>query len=144
MRFLDVYRSLAVLASHPRVDPNRIAVMGFSRGGQATLYASLKRFQKMWNPSGVDPAAYIAFYPSCVTTYISDTVVSDHPIRIFHGISDDYVQIGPCRDYFGRLKQTAKDVQMIEYPDTWHAFDYPSFGSSLFRVGEFYPHRGVR
>ena len=103
--------------------------MGFSRGGQATLYASLKRFHKMWNPGGVDPAAYIALYPPCVTTYIGDTEVSDHPIRMFHGISDDYVEIAPCRAYFGRLKQTAKDVQMTEYPDTWHAFDYPLFQS---------------
>src|SRR6202044_260228 len=59
---LDLYRSLSVLASHPRVDPNRIAVVGFSRGAQATLYASLKRFHKLWNASGIDPAAYIAFY----------------------------------------------------------------------------------
>jgi hypothetical protein len=51
----------------------------------------------------------------------------DHPIRMLHGISDDYVEIAPCRDYFARLKQTAKDVQMTEYPDTWHAFDYPLF-----------------
>ncbi len=122
---LDLYRSLAVLAAHPRVDPNRIAVMGFSRGGQATLYAALKRFHKTWNPGGIDPAAYIALYPPCITTYIGDTEVSDHPIRIFHGISDDYVEIGPCRSYFARLKATAADIQMTEYPDTWHAYDSP-------------------
>ncbi len=123
---LDLYRSLAVLAADPRVDPNRIAVMGFSRGGQATLYASLKRFQKMWNSSGIDPAAYIALYAPCITTYIGDTQVTDHPIRIFHGRADDWVEIAPCRAYFNRLKRTAKDVQMTEYPNTWHAFDYPS------------------
>jgi len=76
---LDLYRNLSVLASHPRVDPNRIAVMGFSRGTQATLYASLKRFHKLWNPGGIDPAAYIAFYSPCITTYIDDTDVSNHP-----------------------------------------------------------------
>jgi dienelactone hydrolase len=126
---LDLYRSLAVLAADPRIDPGRIAVMGFSRGGQAALYASLKRFQKMWNPSGIDPAVYIALYAPCITTYIDDTRVSDHPIRIFHGESDDWVQITPCRAYFERLKQTAKDIQMTEFPNTWHAFDYPSLPS---------------
>jgi dienelactone hydrolase len=103
--------------------------MGFSRGGQATLYATLKRFQKMWNRSGIDPAAYIALYAPCITTYIDDTQVTDHPIRIFHGTSDDWVEIAPCRDYFKRLRVTSKDVQMIEYPNTWHAFDYPSLPS---------------
>jgi dienelactone hydrolase len=123
---LDLYRSLTVLSAHPRIDPNRIAVMGFSRGGQATLYASLKRFHKMWNPGGVDPAVYIALYPPWITAYVADTDVSDHPIRMFHGISDDYVEIGPCRSYFARLKATANDIQMTEYPDTWHAYDLPS------------------
>jgi len=127
---LDLYRSLAILAAHPWIDPNRIAVMGFSRGGQAALYATLKRFQKMWNTSGIDPAAYIALYPQCNTTFIGDTDVTDHPIRIFHGISDDYVEIASCRAYFERLKQAGKDVQMTEYPDTWHAFDYPSLPST--------------
>ncbi|MGB8741802.1 MAG: dienelactone hydrolase family protein [Xanthobacteraceae bacterium] len=126
---LDLYRSLAVLAADPRIDPGRIAVMGFSRGGQATLYASLKRFQKMWNPSGIDPAVYVALYAPCITTYIDDTQVSDHPIRIFHGKSDDWVEVTPCRAYFERLKRTAKDVQMTEFPNTWHAFDYPSLPS---------------
>jgi dienelactone hydrolase len=123
---LDLYRSLAVLAADPRIDTGRISVMGFSRGGQATLYASLKRFQTMWNPSGIDPAVYIALYAPCITTYINDTRVSDHPIRIFHGRSDDWVEVTPCRAYFERLRRAAKDVQMTEFPDTWHAFDYPS------------------
>jgi dienelactone hydrolase len=126
---LDLYRSLAVLAADPRIDPGRIAVMGFSRGGQATLYAALKRFQKMWNPSRIDPAVYIALYAPCITTYIDDTAVTDHPIRIFHGRSDDWVEITPCRAYFERLKRTAKDVQMTEFPNTWHAYDYPSLPS---------------
>ena len=83
----------------------------------------------MWNPSGIDPAVYIALYAPCVTTYINDTRVTDHPIRIFHGRSDDWVEVTPCRTYFERLRRAAKDVQMTELPNTWHAFDYPSLPS---------------
>jgi dipeptidyl aminopeptidase/acylaminoacyl peptidase len=34
---MDLSASLALLAKHPRVDPQRIALMGFSRGGQVAL-----------------------------------------------------------------------------------------------------------
>ena len=74
---LDVYRTLAALAAHPRVDPTRIAVMGWSRGGQAALYSSVKRFQKMWNPGGIEPAAYLPLYPECNMSFIDDAEVSE-------------------------------------------------------------------
>jgi dienelactone hydrolase len=85
----------------------------------------MKRFQEKWNTSGVEPAAYIPLYPSCITTFIGDTDVAARPIRIFHGIADDYVEIAPCRAYVARLRTARKDVTLTEFADTWHAFDYP-------------------
>ena len=127
---LDSYRALGVLAAHPRIDPAKIVLMGFSRGGQATLYASLKRFQRPYGPEGVTFAAYVPFYASCFTTYIGDEDVSDKPIRLFHGIADDYVPVAPCRAYVERLRKAGKNVTLTEYPDAHHAFDNP-----LLKVG---------
>ena len=122
---LDIYRALDVLAKHPRVDPQRVVLMGFSRGGQAALYASLKRFHQLWNKSGLEFAAYIPFYPDCVTTFIGDTDTADKPIRIFGGTIDDYVPIARCKDYAARLKVAGRDVQVTEYPNASHSFDNP-------------------
>jgi len=122
---LDAYRVLDVLAKHPRVDPSRIALMGFSRGGQAALYASLKRFHKTWNHSGIEFAAYVPFYPDCVTAYQSDTDITDRPVRIFHGTPDDYNPVAPCKAYVDRLRAAGRDVQLTEYPNASHAFDNP-------------------
>jgi dienelactone hydrolase len=122
---LDIYRALDILATHPRVDPNRIVLMGFSRGGQAALYASLKRFNKLWNRSGVEFAAYLPFYPDCMTTYISDTDVVDRPIHIFGGTPDDYNPIAVCKAYVERLRAAGHAVDVTEYPNAPHAFDNP-------------------
>lgn len=122
---LDIYRALEVVASHPCIDRERIALMGFSRGGQAALYAGLKRFNSMWNRSGVEFAAHVAFYPDCTTIFISDTEVSDRPIRIFAGALDDYNPIAKCRAYIERLRAAGRDAELTEYPNAHHAFDNP-------------------
>jgi dienelactone hydrolase len=122
---IDIYRALDILAHHPRVDPGRIVLMGFSRGGQAALYASLERFHKAWNKSGVQFAGYVAFYPDCATTYLDDEKVVDRPIRIFHGAPDDYNPIATCKAYVERLRKSGRDVVLTEYPNAQHGFDSP-------------------
>ena len=122
---LDAYRALELLAAHPRIDPARIALMGFSRGGQSVLYSGMKRFQRMHGPEALEYAAYIPFYPSCGTTFVDDESVTDKPVRIHHGAADDYVPVAPCRAYVERLRKAGKDVQLTEYPDAHHAFDNP-------------------
>lgn len=122
---VDAYRALNLLANHPRIDPARIALMGFSRGGGVALYASMKRFQRMHGPEGFEYAAYIPFYPACWTSYIEDEQVSERPIRIFHGAADNWTPVEPCRKYVERLRKNGKDVQLTEYPGAHHLFDVP-------------------
>ena len=122
---LDAYRVLEMLAGHPRIDPQRVALMGFSRGGQGTLYASMKRLHALWNHSGTEFAAYVPFYPDCMTTYRNDTDVADRPIRIFHGTPDDYNPVAACRPYVQRLREAGHDVVLTEYPNAQHGFDSP-------------------
>jgi len=131
---LDIYRSLGILANHPRVDPQRIVLMGFSRGGQAALYASLDRFNKLWNKSGVQFAGYIPFYPDCSTRYLADADVAPRPIRIFHGTPDDYNPVASCKAYVARLQQAKRDVVLTEYPDSAHGFDAGLLGVSTVAV----------
>jgi dienelactone hydrolase len=122
---LDIYRALDILADHSRVDPLRIALMGFSRGGQAALYASLRRFHRIWNKSGMEFVAYLPFYPDCMTTFIDETDVGNWPIRIFGGTADDYNPLPACKAYVEKLKAAGRDVELTEYPNASHAFDNP-------------------
>jgi len=124
---LDAYRAHATLSAHPRIDRSRIVLMGFSRGGQSTLYASLKRFHQAWDPE-VAFAAYIPLYASCNPTLIGDTDVSSVPIRMFHGAADDYVPVAPCRAYVERLRAAGRDAQLTEFADAHHGYDNPLGG----------------
>ena len=120
---IDAYRALDTLAKHPRIDPSRIALMGFSRGAHPALYASMKRFQRMHGPVGHEFAGYVGFYADCGIGYRDDEDLTDKPVRLFHGSADDYNAIGPCRAYVERLKAKGRDVQLTEYAGAGHFFD---------------------
>ncbi len=122
---IDAYRALETLAKHPAIDPDRIVVMGFSKGGMAALYSSLSRFQDKYLDKSVKFAAHIPFYASCNAQYIDDTKIGKVPLRFFHGTADDYTLMSQCKDYVARLKAAGVDVSLSELAGAHHAFDNP-------------------
>ena len=125
VRIIDAYRALDLLAQHPRIDPDRIAVMGFSHGGAAALYSTMKRFARMYGPTdGRVFAAHIVFYPSCFTAWKEREDINDRAVRIFHGAADDQLPVTACREYITKLRAAGKDVAITEYRGAGHAFDW--------------------
>src|SRR5882724_3862714 len=127
----DAFAALAVLARHPRIDPGKIAVMGFSKGAVPSIYASMNRFQSAYASEGTAFAAYIGFYTPCNTALIDDEKVSARPIRLYHGVADDWVPVGPCRDYVARLKKAGANIDLVEYAGATHAFDTQSIPGTM-------------
>ena len=52
--------------------------------------------------------------------------------RIFHGASDDWTVVGPCKGYVERLRTAGKDAALIEYADAHHSFDNPGIALRKF------------
>jgi dienelactone hydrolase len=119
----DAYRALTLLSKHPKIVAPKIALMGFSKGGDVALHASMQRFQRMYGSPGLSFAAFIPFYAPCNTQYREDDKISEQPIRMFHGGADNWVPVASCRDYVKRLQAAGRDIQITEYPGAQHAFD---------------------
>ena len=129
---VDAYRAHALLSEHSRIDSARIAVMGFSKGGSAALYSSLRRFGRMHGTAHLEFSGHIAFYPQCNTVYLDEEDTNDRPIRLFHGADDDYVSVEPAKRYVEKLQRAGKNARLSEYPEAQHAFDNPAYSPSRF------------
>ena len=55
----DAYGARALLATHPRVDADRIGVIGFSYGGMAARFAMDERIREVLAPGERGFAAFI-------------------------------------------------------------------------------------
>ena len=132
---IDAFQAMTLLSTHPRIDPARIALMGFSVGGIATLYSTVKRFQRMWAPKGQEPAAYVSFYPACNYTWDEEEKVTDRPVRILMGDKDQTGWYVPCEDYVNRLRKAGKDFKITIYPGIHHGFDNENKRGSQWSIG---------
>jgi dienelactone hydrolase len=134
----DAYAALAALRGDRRIDPDRIAVLGFSKGGTAALYAALGRVRDSLDPGGAGFAAHVAYYPWC-GLQPRMPATTGAPLLIQMGRQDDVTPAALCEQLVAELRREAPNalVDLVVYPHAAHAFDHPLLaGLELDVVGQ--------
>nr|WP_310388636.1 dienelactone hydrolase family protein [Rhizobium sp. 1399] len=116
-RVFDAYGALDFLTKSGFVDARRVALMGFSAGGIATLEAT----KIEGNEQLMDEKfrAAVAYYPVCAP-HESDATV---PTLILNGDLDDWSPAERCRQRVSRLSGKGPPVELHIYPGARHDFD---------------------
>lgn len=123
----DAFAALGLLASHPRIDPQRIAVMGFSRGGVTAVRSGALRIIEGSAPAGLRFAAHVALYSGGCAGNLAVSakpgVFDSAPMLFVHGDADDYAYLSDCREYARRIAAAGTPTEFVALPGVRHKFD---------------------
>lgn len=125
MMTIDVLRALKFLAEQPNIDPNKIVIMGSSKGAIAALYAAWRPIREKVVGS-LDYAGYLLLYPLCVT--IEDGKVTENAVHVFIGEKDNWTPAAPCIEQVKRMKSLGRNWVITLYEGAYHGFDAPIEG----------------
>lgn len=116
-REMDAYGGLLYLAGLPFVDPDRIAVVGYSQGAMValstvTLGGTETLFDRHFRTA-------IAYYPLCASL----TGAVSIPTVILIGELDDWTPARDCRAMMARRNGDGAPLRLIVYSGAYHAFN---------------------
>jgi dienelactone hydrolase len=127
-RVPDAYAALAILATHPRIDPERIVLMGFSHGGLVATASATDWARKHARSPEQKFRAILSFYPAC-NGRVEPRPRVVVPLRIHTGEKDDWTPSAPCVENAARYRAAGADIVVTVYPGAPHAFD--SVGTTI-------------
>ncbi|MCG8685873.1 MAG: dienelactone hydrolase family protein [Desulfobacterales bacterium] len=118
-RAMDAYSAKRYLSKLSFINSERIAVIGWSMGGNGVLQA-LDPVMKDLLPSEYSDhfKAAISFYPYCFNWL--DNLTS--PLLILAGGKDDWTPVDYCENRMPKIK-TKHEVKLKIYQDAYHCFD---------------------
>jgi len=131
----DAYAALRLLSGEPRIDAGRIAIIGFSYGGEVAHLAALETLRSALNPGPGRFAAHVAFYPGGVFGAIAEPgAYTGSPMLALLGEKDDNLPVTKFENYlaYARAAGAAAPIETVVYPGAYHAWTVPDLPSARF------------
>jgi len=122
MYLADAYAALRYLAGTPGVDAERIALVGFSYGGMAAIYAAYAQVAERFARKGERFAAHAAFYAPCIARF-EDNRATGAPVMMLYGTADAMIDPARCDRVALDLEAGGADVEKAVYPGAFHQWD---------------------
>jgi dienelactone hydrolase len=115
---------LKVLAENERVDPKRIAAIGFCFGGTTVLELA---------HSGADLSGVVSFHGGLIPPKPEDVKRIMAKFLVLHGAEDPFIKPEAIADFQESMTKGDLDWQMIFYGGAVHSFSNPGAGSDKTR-----------
>jgi dienelactone hydrolase len=113
--------ALKILATDPRVDPKRLAAIGFCFGGTTVLELAY---------SGADLAGVVSFHGGLPRPQPGDLQRLKAKILVLHGADDPQVPSADLIAFEQAMRQAGADWQMVVFGGAVHGFTNPAAGDN--------------
>jgi dienelactone hydrolase len=125
----DAYAALQLLASDPRIDVDRIGIVGFSFGGEVAHVTAFELLRSALIPGPDRFAAHVAFYPAGNFGAIAERgAYTGSPVLMLLGEKDDNLPVAKVESYlaYARAAGNPAPIETVTYPGAYHAWTVPS------------------
>ncbi len=115
---VDSLIALDVVATHDKVNPDAIGILGWSWGGSVAIETQNNFFIQKINPKNRF-ALHYAVYPYCFQ--YEDTSTTDAPLMILMGDKDQMLPHQLCVEYIDSLAKHSKNITIFK--GVTHSYD---------------------
>lgn len=117
----DAFAAADLLRTHPQIDPDRIGIMGFSKGGMTSLLATDERFTVL-SATRTPFKLHVPIYPGC-QNFPENLRATKAPVFMLLGSNDNFTGTAACYEVEQKLKAANTPVQITEYSGAYHSWD---------------------
>jgi len=132
---VDAYAALRRLSSEPKIDADRIAIIGFSFGAEVAHLTAFESLRSALDPGQARFAAHVAFYPALNFGVVADRgAYTGSPVLMLLGGKDDNLPVTKVESYlaYARAAGNPAPIETVTYPGAYHAWTVPNLATLRF------------